>query len=299
MRGFPRRRWWHLPIAVAFFHQRGIAQSRTIGTRGVYAPDAVEDVRLGPDETRGCGAHVVDFEAFVGSDGLLQHHGGVSRAQRKQRHLGQRLAGVGGQEACGQIVVVRPDERAVRQLVIPHLVHERRWIFRLDERVGELVGRRRRPASSGTLSTTRLSSGSFFVCSITTDAPPPTAAKAPTPNAPYRKWRRVSRTSPPFGVGTRTPLPPALPLEVPRGAGDDGEGDAEDERRCAPTEPMALALPYPATLPTSAEPPRRPLPPCAPPYPATFPTCPPRAFGFPPAYSAPPGRLRACSRDVS
>ena len=32
----------------------GIAQSRTIGTRGVYAPDAVEDVRLGPDETRGC-----------------------------------------------------------------------------------------------------------------------------------------------------------------------------------------------------------------------------------------------------
>ena len=143
-------------------------------------------------------------------------------------------------------------------------------------------------ASSGTLSTTRLSSGSFFVCSITTDAPPPTAAKAPTPNAPYRKWRRVSRTSPPFGVGTRTPLPPALPLEVPRGAGDDGEGDAEDERRCAPTEPMALALPSPATLPTSAEPPRRPLPPCAPPYPATFPTCPPRAFGFPPAYSAPP-----------
>ena len=39
----------HLPIAVAFFHQRGIAQSRTIGTRGVYAPDAVED---GPPRPR-------------------------------------------------------------------------------------------------------------------------------------------------------------------------------------------------------------------------------------------------------
>lgn len=92
-------------------------------------------------------------------------------------------------------------------------------------------------ASSGTLSTTRLSSGSFFVCSITTDAPPPTAAKAPTPNAPYRKWRRVSRTSPPFGVGTRTPLPPALPLEVPRGAGTMGRAmrrTSGDARRPSP-----------------------------------------------------------------
>ena len=52
---------------------------------------------------------------------------------------------------------------------------------------------------------------------VTATAPPPTAARAPTPMAPYRKWRRVRRISPPLGLGMRTPEG-ALPRKEGAGA---------------------------------------------------------------------------------
>ena len=58
---------------------------------------------------------------------------------------------------------------------------------------------------------------SCFIALVTATAPPPTAARAPTPMAPYRKWRRVRRISPPLGLGMRTPEG-ALPRKEGAGA---------------------------------------------------------------------------------
>ena len=148
---------------------------------------------------------------------------------------------------------------------------------------------------SGTVSTVRSSDEALCIWSTMTEPPPARAATAPTPKAPKRKWRLVSSTSPPFGVGMwkpppDPPKPPPGPFEPPAALGLRAPAarcvpptlvDPRPlgpsavppvGRRCAPLGRGPLEPPKPATLPTLGASPLRPPPDAAPPSPATFPT---------------------------